>query len=236
MGTGKYGRKRKQAIKYVTDLQYYSQLYIILFLKEIELPQKQDAIVQTYSVDMATPPTDPEDVTCKELLDGVVEHLHAVLDVQQAYEQRLTKLQQNNEEVKSLLCEFQGKIEENEKDSEKSKAQATLEYYKNEEAKLRKKGEKYRERLYQRFQEYEALQKELVSLQQDLIDHRQLVSQKIKTISVMTIKNEEKDREIKMLTDELRQQLEKEDLHMNMEEELDSEATQSDDQHTERGN
>ena len=254
MGTGQCGRKRKQARKYVTDLQYYSQLYIILFLKEIELPQEQDVMVPTYSVDMTTPPTDPEDITSKELLDGVVEHLHAVLNVQQAYEQRLTKLQQNNEEVKSLLHELQGKIEENEKDSEKSEAQATtLEYYKNEEARLCEKGKKYRERLYQRFQEDEGetLRKKLVSLeernrklQQELKDQTQLVAQ-FKKKSAMTTKNDEKDRHIKMLTDEteelrqqielLQQQLENEDLHMNMEEEPDSEATQSDGQHTERG-
>lgn len=217
------------------------------------MPQEQDVIVPTYSDDMATPPTDPEDVTSNELLDGVVEHLHAVLDVQQAYEQRLTKLQQNNEEVKSLLHEFQGKIEENEKDSGKSEAQATLEYCKNKEAKLRKKGEKYRERLYQRFQqdEGETLRKKLKLLEEknlllllELKDQTQLVSQSFKEKSAMTTKNDVKDH-IKMLTDEtqelrqqielLQQQLENKDLHMNMEEEPDSEATQSDDQHTERG-
>ena len=214
------------------------------------MPQKQDAIVQTYSVDMATPPTDPEDVTSKELLDGMVEHHRAVLEVQwQAYEQRLARLQQNNEEVKSLLHEFQGKIEENEKDSENS--EATLKYYKNEEAKLREKGEKYRERLYQRFQqdEGEKLRKKLLSLEErntllqlQLKDQTQLVSQSFKEKSDMTMKNDEKDRHIKMLTDEteelrqqielLQQQLEKEE---NKEKKPDSEATQFDDQHTEKG-
>ena len=215
------------------------------------MPQEQDVIVPTYSDDMATPPTDPEDVTSKELLDGVVEHLHAVLDVQQAYEQRLTKLQQNNEEVKSLLHEFQGKIEENEKDSEKSEAQATLEYCKNKEAKLRKKGEKYKERLFQRLQgdEGKKLQKKLKSLEErnillqlQLKDQTQLVSQSFKEKSDMIAKNDEKDYQIKMLIDEtqelrqqielLQQQLENEE---NKEEEPDSETTQSDDQHTEKG-
>lgn len=217
------------------------------------MPQEQDVIVPTYSDDMATPSTDPEDVTSEELLDGMVEHHRAVLEVQrQAYEQRLASLQQNNEEVKSLLHEFQGKMEENEKDSKNS--EATLKYYKNEEVRLREKGEKYKERLYQRFQQDkgEKLRKKLLSLEErnillqlQLKDQTQLVSQSFKEKSAMTTKNDVKDHHIKMLTDEtqdlrqqielLQQQLENKDLHMNMEEEPDSETTQSDDQHTEKG-
>ena len=198
---------------------------------------------------MATPPKDPDYETSEELDDYMVEHHRATIEVQQAYERRLARLQQNNEEVKSLLRGLQETIEENEKDSEKS--EANLEHCKNEEANLRKRGEKYKERLFQRLQgdEGEKLQKELKSLEEkniqlqlQLKDQTQLVSQSFKEKSAMTMKNDEKDRQIKTLTDEtqelrqkielLQQQLEKEE---NEEEEPDSEATQFDDQHTERG-
>lgn len=202
---------------------------------------------------MATPPKDPDYETSQKLLDGMVEHHraldHATIEVQQAYERRIARLQQNDEGVKLLLRELQGKMEENEKDSEKS--EATLEHYKNEEANLRKKGEKYKERLFQRLQgdEGEKLRKKLKSLEErnillqlQLKDQTQLVSQSFKEKSDMIMKNDEKDRHIKMLTDEtqeLRQQIEllqqQSENEENKEEEPDSETTQSDDQHTERG-
>ena len=194
---------------------------------------------------MATPPTDPENITSEELLDGMIEHHDALIDVQQAYEQQL---QQTDEDIKSLLRELQEKMEEKENIREKSKATSTLEYYKNEEARLREKGKEYKERLYQRLQgdDAEALRNKLVSLgeknnrlQKELEGHRQLVSKSMKDKFAMNTTKKEKDLEIKMLTDELkelRQQFDLlQDLHMNMEEEPDSEATQSDDQHTEKG-
>ena len=203
---------------------------------------------------MATPSTNSEHIlTSKELLDGVVEH-H--LATEQTYKQKLARLQEDNMDFSSLIREIKEKIEENEKkimeENEKGseKSEATLE----NEARLQ--GKKYRERLYQRFEgdEAETLRKRLLSFENKniqlrlrLSDHERLYAQSIKEKSAMTMKNDEKDRHIKMLTDEtqelrqqlelLQQQLEKEDLPhiMNTEEESNSEANQSDDQHTEKG-
>lgn len=208
---------------------------------------------------MATQPTDPENLTLKELADGVVEYNRAAINAQQAYDQRFTRLQQNKEEVDSLIRKLQEKIEENEKDSEKS--EANLKYYKDEEAKLREKGEKYGERLGQRLQrkfslredeevallreKLESLEERNVQLQTELKNQKQIASKSIKEKFAMTKKNEEKDYEINMLTDEteklrqqielLQQQLENEDydLHMNMGEEPNSESASDD--HAQRG-
>ena len=128
--------------------------------------------------------------------------------------------QQNKEDLKSLLRDIEKKIEENENNNEKFKAAL----FANED-RLRKEHEERN-----------------ILLHKELKDQRQLVSQSMKKLK----NQDKKDREIKMLTDkteklrqqieQLKQQLENKDLHMNMEEEPNSEATQSEDQHTERGN
>ena len=156
---------------------------------------------------MATPLTIPEEhVTSKELND-IIEDRHAAQE-------------QNNEDIKSLLRDIEKKIEENENGNKKFKAAL----FANED-RLRKEHEERN-----------------ILLHEELKDQRQLVSQSMKKLK----NQDKKDREIKMLIDKteelqqqiesLQQQLENKDLHMIMEEEPDSEATQSEDQHTERGN